>query len=68
VRLVHSWAGSEMELFTGVVDRSITFSSTGRSVTGEVGSWIRPHHARSNPRGTRGAIPLSSSFQGGDPK
>ena len=34
----------------------------------EGSSWYRPQHAGSKPRGTRGAIPLSSSFQGGDPK
>jgi len=37
-------------------------------ITREGGSWIRPQHAGSKPRGTRGAIPLSSSFKGGDPK
>ena len=30
--------------------------------------WYRPQHAGSKPRGTRGAIPLSSILKGGDPK
>ena len=39
-----------------------------RESIGEGGSWIRPQCAGSKPRGTRGAIPLSSSFKGRDPK
>jgi len=35
---------------------------------GEGGSWFRPQHAGSKPRGTRGAIPLSILFDCGDPK
>ena len=37
-------------------------------VFGEWGSLFRPLHAGSKARGTRGAIPLSSSFEGTDPK
>ena len=35
---------------------------------GEGDGWYRPQHAGSKPSGTRGAIPLSSSNEGGDPK
>jgi len=42
--------------------------TSGSQARWEVGSWFRPQIAGSKPRGTRGAIPLSSSFQSGDPK
>jgi len=35
---------------------------------GEGGGWFRPQHAGQKPSGTRGAIPLSSHFDAGDPK
>jgi len=47
---------------------SVPNSQTRTVSSGEGGSWFRPQHAGSKPRGTRGAIPLSSSFKGGDPK
>jgi len=36
--------------------------------TWEGDGWYRPQYAGSKTHGTRGAIPLSSSNEGGDPK
>ena len=38
----------------------------GREGGREGGGLFRPQHAGSKPRGTTGAIPLSSSLEGGD--
>jgi len=35
---------------------------------GEEYDWFRNQYAGEKPRGTRGAIPLSSQFDAGDPK
>jgi hypothetical protein len=71
VGTIHAFSNKGVPGSLGTIPGTLVSSLEGSKLHeggGEGGSWIRPQHAGSKPHGTRGAIPPSSSFKGGDPK